>query len=72
MGDDRNDGARWVDRVRIDRCGATVMEWSVEGDDSETPCDKIATTPQWRAFLEWREGVPAGDIVIVHTLSSPM
>ena len=63
----------WVDVVRIRRSGALVMEWVVEGRDSELPLQaKLEGTPVWEGFLRWLAGIPPDEwheILIDHTLT---
>jgi hypothetical protein len=62
----------WTVRVTIKFKSEKVMEWCVSGASrNDSICDFVSESPEWGAFLRWREGVPKnewGRILIEQTM----
>jgi hypothetical protein len=61
----------WSDVVSIKKLRKLIMEWTVEGSDSDPLYSKVETSAQWFKFLQWRNALPKDDwkeVIIEHKL----
>ena len=62
----------WNVVVRVRNLGKTVMEWTVNGTDDESPCQKIKSSPGWAEYEGWLQEFPESSVgtVIEHEFSN--